>query len=268
MPAFRTGVVAALRDERAGLQKVDVEVDGDAGTGVRAHPAHRSGRARRPRRAQHDRRRPRPRDRRLALRALEPRARRMGRARARPHHEAALHEPAGRRRLDRGAPRRRARRARTIDGLPVVATPLHSQLPAVALGIRSVRPDARIAYVMTDGAALPLALSDLVATLRDRDLVDTTITCGHAFGGDHEAVNVYSALDDRPPRRRRPTSRSWRWARASSAPAPRSASPASRSAPSSTRPSGSAACRSRACGRRRPTPATATSASRTTRSPR
>ena len=52
----------------------------------------------------------------------------------------------------------------SIDGLPVVATPLHSQLPAVAIGVRSVRPDARIAYVMTDGAALPLALSDLVAT--------------------------------------------------------------------------------------------------------
>jgi hypothetical protein len=47
---------------------------------------------------------------------------------------------------------------------------------------------------MTDGAALPLALSDLVASLRDRGLVDATITCGHAFGGDHEAVNVFSAL--------------------------------------------------------------------------
>jgi hypothetical protein len=47
---------------------------------------------------------------------------------------------------------------------------------------------------MTDGAALPLALSDLVAALRERELVDATITCGHAFGGDHEAVSVYSAL--------------------------------------------------------------------------
>jgi hypothetical protein len=47
---------------------------------------------------------------------------------------------------------------------------------------------------MTDGAALPLALSDLVAQLRDRGLIDTTITCGHAFGGDYEAVSVYSAL--------------------------------------------------------------------------
>jgi hypothetical protein len=48
--------------------------------------------------------------------------------------------------------------------------------------------------VMTDGAALPIALSDLVANLRQRDLVDATITCGHAFGGDYEAVSVHSAL--------------------------------------------------------------------------
>jgi hypothetical protein len=27
MPAFRTGVVVALREERSGLQKVDVELD-------------------------------------------------------------------------------------------------------------------------------------------------------------------------------------------------------------------------------------------------
>jgi hypothetical protein len=82
----------------------------------------------------------------------------------------------------------------SIDALPVVAAALHSQLPAIVLGARSVLPDARIAYVMTDGAALPIALSDLVHALQERELVDATITCGHAFGGDHEAVNVHSAL--------------------------------------------------------------------------
>ena len=55
-------------------------------------------------------------------------------------------------------------------------------------------PDARVAYVMTDGAGLPIALSDLVATLRARGLVDATVTFGHAFGGDFEAVSVFSAL--------------------------------------------------------------------------
>jgi hypothetical protein len=82
----------------------------------------------------------------------------------------------------------------SIDGMPVVVAALHSQLPAVAVAFKDLRPDARLVYVMTDGAALPIALSDLVANLRDRSLVDATVTCGHAFGGDYEAVSVYSAL--------------------------------------------------------------------------
>jgi hypothetical protein len=83
---------------------------------------------------------------------------------------------------------------KSIDGMPVVAAGLHSQLPAIALAFKQRRPQARLAYVMTDGAALPIALSDLVYELRERELVDGTITCGHAFGGDYEAVSVYSAL--------------------------------------------------------------------------
>jgi len=82
----------------------------------------------------------------------------------------------------------------SIEGMPVVAAALHSQVPAVAVTIKDRRPDARIAYVMTDGAGLPLALSDLVADLRERELLDATITCGHAFGGDFEAVSIFSAL--------------------------------------------------------------------------
>lgn len=82
----------------------------------------------------------------------------------------------------------------SIDGLPVVAAALHSQLPAIVVALRAAAPEAKIAYVMTDGAGLPLALSDQVALLIKRGLVDTTITTGHAFGGEYEAVNVYSAL--------------------------------------------------------------------------
>ncbi len=81
-----------------------------------------------------------------------------------------------------------------LDGLPVVVTGLHSLIAPTVASIRSRRPSARIAYVMTDDAALPLALSDLVAQLVEADLVDVTITAGPAFGGDHEAVNVASAL--------------------------------------------------------------------------
>jgi hypothetical protein len=82
----------------------------------------------------------------------------------------------------------------SIEGMPVVAAALHSQLPAVAVAVKEAAPDARLVYVMTDGAGLPIALSDLVATLRDGDLLDATVTCGHAFGGDYEAVSIFSAL--------------------------------------------------------------------------
>lgn len=81
-----------------------------------------------------------------------------------------------------------------LDGMPVVACSLHSQVGVVAAVVRHLRPAARIAYVMTDGAALPLALSDLVHALRTRGVVDATITAGNAFGGDLEAVSVPSAL--------------------------------------------------------------------------
>ena len=82
----------------------------------------------------------------------------------------------------------------SLERVPVVACALHSQLPIVAVVVKHLRPDARVAYVMTDGGSLPLALSDTVHQLRARSLVDLTITAGHAFGGDVEAVNVHSAL--------------------------------------------------------------------------
>lgn len=82
----------------------------------------------------------------------------------------------------------------SIEGMPVVVAELHSQVPAIALAVKLLRTSARVAYVMTDGAALPLALSDLVAELRARGLLDVTITTGHAFGGDYEAVSMPAAL--------------------------------------------------------------------------
>jgi hypothetical protein len=82
----------------------------------------------------------------------------------------------------------------SVGGMPVVAAGLHSQVPAVAAAFKDAAPGARLVYVMTDGAGLPLALSDLVAALTDRGLVDATVTCGQAFGGDFEAVSVFSAL--------------------------------------------------------------------------
>jgi Protein of unknown function (DUF3866) len=86
------------------------------------------------------------------------------------------------------------REATSIHGMPVVACGLHSQIAGVAAGIKAERSDARVAYVMTDGAALPLSWSGLVRDLKAGGLIDVTSTAGHAFGGDLEAVNVFSAL--------------------------------------------------------------------------
>jgi len=82
-----------------------------------------------------------------------------------------------------------------LDGRPVVACGLHSQVGIVAAVLKELEPGARVAYVMTDGAALPLPLSDLVAGLRERALLDVTITAGQAFGGELEAVTTPSAID-------------------------------------------------------------------------
>ncbi|MCB1000071.1 MAG: DUF3866 family protein [Acidimicrobiales bacterium] len=82
----------------------------------------------------------------------------------------------------------------SLDGVPVLIGSLHSQLGVALAVLRAERPDLRVTYVMTDGAALPMALSDLVADLSDRGWLGGTITAGHAFGGDLEAVSVPSAL--------------------------------------------------------------------------
>lgn len=81
-----------------------------------------------------------------------------------------------------------------LGGAPVVVAGLHSHLPVLAVTLAAETPRVRVAYVMTDGGALPLALSDTVADLTERGLLVGTVTAGHAFGGDHECLNVPSAL--------------------------------------------------------------------------
>lgn len=81
-----------------------------------------------------------------------------------------------------------------LRGTPVVVAGLHSALAAAAIGARATAPGVRVAYVMTDGGALPAAFSLTVPALRTAGLLDATITCGQAFGGDFEAINVYSGI--------------------------------------------------------------------------
>jgi hypothetical protein len=81
-----------------------------------------------------------------------------------------------------------------VGGMPVVCCGLHSQVPLVAAALKQEAPTARLAYVMTDGAALPFALSELIPACLAAGLVDTSVTCGQAFGGEHEAVTLHSGL--------------------------------------------------------------------------
>ncbi len=81
-----------------------------------------------------------------------------------------------------------------IEGMPVIVADLHSAVPAILVGLREAEPRARVAYVMTDGGALPMAFSRTVAGLRDAGWLAGTITVGQAFGGDLEAVNVHTGL--------------------------------------------------------------------------
>jgi hypothetical protein len=75
-----------------------------------------------------------------------------------------------------------------LGGMPVVVADLHSALPAVLAGL----PGVPVAYVMTDGGALPAWFSRTLSALRGR--LAGVVTVGQAFGGDLEAVTVHSGL--------------------------------------------------------------------------
>jgi hypothetical protein len=81
-----------------------------------------------------------------------------------------------------------------IDGVPVVCCGLHSQVPLVAAAAKAVDPSLRVVYCMTDQAALLSALSDVMRQSRAAGLLDATVTCGQALGGEFEAVNLHSGL--------------------------------------------------------------------------
>ncbi|MCS7192412.1 MAG: DUF3866 family protein [Armatimonadetes bacterium] len=96
---------------------------------------------------------------------------------------------------EEGSPLRDAiLRTESLDKLPVILCPLHSFIAPAAAGVKVVKSKAKVVYIMTDSSALPLAFSKLVTSLKLAELVDVTITCGQAFGGDIECVNAYTAL--------------------------------------------------------------------------
>ena len=81
-------------------------------------------------------------------------------------------------------------RAESLEGISVLVGTLHSMLAPVCAVLKRYT-GCRIAYLMTDGASLPMAFSRTVVELKEKGLLEGTVTCGHAFGGDLEAVNIY-----------------------------------------------------------------------------
>jgi hypothetical protein len=85
---------------------------------------------------------------------------------------------------------------------PVLLMELHSMLPLVVLLLRywekkegwSNSGSMDLTYIHTDATALPIAFSRHVAALKQLGHINRTITEGHAYGGDVEAVNIFSAL--------------------------------------------------------------------------
>ena len=96
---------------------------------------------------------------------------------------------------EQGSPNHeRLKDADDLGGMPVVVADLHSALPAIIAGLRESAPGARVAYVMTDGGALPADFSRTVAGLRESEWLEACISVGQAYGGDLEAVNVHTGL--------------------------------------------------------------------------
>lgn len=81
-----------------------------------------------------------------------------------------------------------------LGGVPVITADLHSSLVPVCLAIAHERPGTRVIYVMTDGAALPAALSRSAAALRAAGLLCGVVSTGQAFGGDVDCVSLHSGL--------------------------------------------------------------------------
>ena len=89
-----------------------------------------------------------------------------------------------------------------LAGAAVVVADLHSALPAIIAGARcplvgedpSQSPLPKIAYVMSDGAALPLPYSRSVFGLKQAGWLVGSVATGQSWGGDLEAVSLHNGL--------------------------------------------------------------------------
>lgn len=81
-----------------------------------------------------------------------------------------------------------------LKDYPVVLIPLHSLLAPLLVIYKSYYPQQRVVYIMTEQGSLSIGFSKTVQFLKKKKLLDKTITVGHSFGGDLEAINIFTAL--------------------------------------------------------------------------
>jgi hypothetical protein len=86
----------------------------------------------------------------------------------------------------------------TLQHTPVIIGELHSMLPIISLALQEMAKQRstplRAVYLMPDGASLPISISRHVYHLRKADVLAAAVTTGHAWGGDIEAINIYTGL--------------------------------------------------------------------------
>ncbi len=83
---------------------------------------------------------------------------------------------------------------KSLDNHIFIIGSLHSMLAPIVAMLKWLDKDIKINYIMTDGGSLPIHFSNTVKSLKQKKLIENTITIGHAFGGDLECTNIYTGL--------------------------------------------------------------------------
>jgi len=79
-----------------------------------------------------------------------------------------------------------------LAGTPVLVGTLHSMVAPLCACL--ALKNRKVAYVMTDAASLPASWSATIYQLKELGLLTGVVTAGNAWGGDIEAVNIFSGL--------------------------------------------------------------------------
>ena len=82
-----------------------------------------------------------------------------------------------------------------LGGKLLLVGELHSMLVPLCAHLKyCTEGEIRVGCIVSDHGALPIGMSRNIEILKDKGLLDKSVTIGNAFGGDYECVNIYTAL--------------------------------------------------------------------------